>query len=324
MSGLYTFLKARKGWVIRLAGSAVLLAILATLLPLDAIGTAFARIPLGVFAMILVLFLVVHVAAAIKWWLLLNRTLPVGQAIVAHFAGLAANLCLPGAVGGDAVRAGLAHRSIRDGSRVVAVGAVDRLIDMLALMTLSIVGFVMAQHDSASTALVIQMVVIVAVITAGVLSLPKLLPMPWKLLPKLPGRSLAERISASFIELAKQPGLLLILLVFSTGLQFCLVGLSWWLADVIDAGATLPEWMFAWPLAKVIAVAPVSLNGLGLREAALAANLAPFGASAALIVAAGLAWQAILFLAGGIGALILAMSGFAAKPVAPAAKGFSE
>ena len=40
-------------------------------------------------------------------------------------------------------------------------------------------------------------------------------------------------------------------------------------------------WIFAWPLAKIIAVLPVSLNGLGLREATLAGFLAPFGASAA-------------------------------------------
>jgi hypothetical protein len=52
----------------------------------------------------------------------------------------------------------------------------------------------------------------------------------------------------------------------------------------------------------------VSLNGLGLREAALAgvfAAIAPGLTDPAPIVASGLAWQAILFAAGGIGGLIL-------------------
>ena len=54
---------------------------------------------------------------------------------------------------------------------------------------------------------------------------------------------------------------------------------------------------------------PVSLNGLGLREATLAALLDPFGADPSVIVAAGLMWQAVLFAAGGLGALVLALSG---------------
>ena len=54
------------------------------------------------------------------------------------------------------------------------------------------------------------------------------------------------------------------------------------------------EWLFAWPLAKMSAAIPITQGGIGVREAALAALLLPFGAPAALTVAAGLAWEAIV------------------------------
>ena len=68
-------------------------------------------------------------------------------------------------------------------------------------------------------------------------------------------------------------------------------------------GTDVGPWLFAWPLAKIIAVLPVTLNGLGLREGVLASMLVPFGADAAAIVAAGLVWQAVMFTVGGIGAI---------------------
>ncbi|MCA9166003.1 MAG: hypothetical protein KDA62_23615, partial [Planctomycetales bacterium] len=58
----------------------------------------------------------------------------------------------------------------------------------------------------------------------------------------------------------------------------------------------------------VIAVLPISLNGLGMREAALAAFLAPHVSDPAMIVAAGLAWQAVMFAAGLIGGAIQLIS----------------
>jgi uncharacterized membrane protein YbhN (UPF0104 family) len=51
------------------------------------------------------------------------------------------------------------------------------------------------------------------------------------------------------------------------------------------------------------------MGGLGVREASLAALLAPMGAPAAKVVGVGLLWQTILFaggLMGGLGLLVSA------------------
>jgi uncharacterized membrane protein YbhN (UPF0104 family) len=69
----------------------------------------------------------------------------------------------------------------------------------------------------------------------------------------------------------------------------------------IDCGLRLPlrVWLFAWPLAKLAAVLPLTQGGIGVREAALVALLTPFGAAAHLVLAAGLVWEGIV-IAGGL------------------------
>src|SRR4029453_5320720 len=67
----------------------------------------------------------------------------------------------------------------------------------------------------------------------------------------------------------------------------------------------LSAWFFAGPLAKLIATLPISIAGLGVREASLAGFLAPFGAAPASVVAIGLVWQTIQIAGGLVGALIL-------------------
>src|SRR5258708_38026511 len=75
----------------------------------------------------------------------------------------------------------------------------------------------------------------------------------------------------------------------------------------ISCGLFLPlrVWLFAWPLAKIAALLPLTQGGMGIREAVLVALLLPLGAAARLGLASGLAG------AGGIAAGGL-LTGFAA------------
>src|SRR3989442_15404019 len=53
----------------------------------------------------------------------------------------------------------------------------------------------------------------------------------------------------------------------------------------------LRAWLFAWPLAKLSALLPVTQGGLGVGEVALAALVPPFGAAPVLTAAGGLAGE---------------------------------
>jgi uncharacterized membrane protein YbhN (UPF0104 family) len=63
-----------------------------------------------------------------------------------------------------------------------------------------------------------------------------------------------------------------------------------------------------WPLAKIASLMPISLGGLAVREASLAALLLPFGVPVATSVVCSLLWQTVLItggLAGGVIWLVL-------------------
>jgi len=70
------------------------------------------------------------------------------------------------------------------------------------------------------------------------------------------------------------------------------------LAEQIGIEASASLWFFAWPLAKLIAMAPISLGGIGVREAAIAGLMSPFGIKPALVVAQSLCWEAVLIISG--------------------------
>ncbi len=313
-------------WLIRAVGSAIILAVLFVVLPVGQIIDGVARVPLTLFLSVWLFFFVGHVFAAGKWWALLGWRLGYVDALKAHVAGLAANLCLPGAAGGDVVRAAAAQMTIRDGGKVISGALADRLIDMLALAVLAISGAYWLASGGAWTGPAAQVFVLVMLLVAGSLWLaPVLLPWLWRRIPALPARDLVERTSAELAELSKKPVLLFAALALSTAIQALFVVLAMRLGLAIGIELSPAAWLFAWPLAKLLAILPISLNGLGVREATLAGLMVPLGAAGADVVAAGLAWQAVLFATGGLGALVLIASGFKLRPDAAVAQsGHSE
>lgn len=302
--------KALRRWAVRAAGSALALALIFWFLPKEAILQGFTRLSLPLFLSVLAAFLLCHLATASKWWLLMDRAIPLPTALRAHFAGLAANLCLPGAAGGDAVRAGLAHASLRDGPKVAAAAVGDRMIDLVGLACLTLWGLAMLGGHGGNRVLAFAVSgAVLALAVAGLFIFPAVARALWGRWPGLPARGLALRVAAAFAALGRRPALLMLTLLASAAIQSVLIWLSVMLAEPMGVHVPLAAWFFAWPLAKIIATLPISLGGLGVRESSLAALLVPFGAGAPEVVAAGLAWQGILYLAGALGAVLLLASG---------------
>ena len=293
-----------RGWLIRVTGSALILGLTLWLLPTDKVWAGFRALDWRVFLGVLAVFVCGHVLSSAKWWMLCDRPVAFLAALRAHFAGLAANLCLPGVAGGDAVRAMLAYGAGAPAGSLVAGSLGDRLIDMLALGLLSALGLLfLADGGSGSAALVAQVIALLAAILAGAFYiLPRAVPWLVAKVPSLPAKGLALKVAEALGILARQPGKLALALLLSAAIQALFVALTMWLASNIGANASAAAWYFAWPLAKILAVLPISLGGIGVREASLAALMAPLGADPASIVAASLIWQAVLFAAGLIGA----------------------
>ena len=302
-----------KKWLIRLAGSAFFLFIVFSLLPTEEVFSALRGLSPTVWISALAIFLSGHIAAALKWRLLINieNSIAPVAAIRAHFAGLAANLCLPGVAGGDVVRAGLIMRGAeRQGH--VAVGSIfDRALDTLGLMIIAFLGGLWAVGRETLGG-PYALIFIAAILTplAGIGAYLFIRQLNITKITKL-----TAKIDELLITFMKSPGKLSFCLLLSMSIQSAFILTTIMLARAANADATPAEWFFAWPLAKVAAILPISLAGLGLREAGLAAILSGLGADASRVVAASLLWQSVLF-AGGLigGALLLASGGVKASP----------
>ncbi len=136
-----------------------------------------------------------------------------------------------------------------------------------------------------------------------------------RFIPDLPFAGLRKKLSGVAVEFGKRPGRLALCFALSVAVQATFVASAIVLARTMGVDASAAQWFFAWPLAKIVAILPISLAGLGVREAALASFLAPFGASAALVVAVSLVWQSIFIAGALVAGLFFMLASRRAPPV---------
>lgn len=302
--------KGRIGWTIRLAVSVLVLAVIFYFLPLREVIATMRRIPPGDWVLTLAIFLAGHVVAAMKWQLLATRGVPFLAVLRAHFGGLVANLSLPGVAGGDVVRAALLYQRSSDRPRLALGSIADRAIDTVGLLLIAAAGLILAIGTfESSRPLLIGVVVTLLLAAIAVMAALKF---HARLIAFLPAggrlRHIGERLGASLVVMAQERWRIALCLLLSIAVQSVFIAATIRLADVAGVVAPVAAWFFAWPLSKLIATLPISIAGLGVREASLAGFLAPFGAPAAAVVGIGLMWQTIQIAGGLIGASVTFLS----------------
>lgn len=285
-------------WSVRLAVSALVLAVLFAVVPFRQLAAAVAGVPPALWATAVLLFLAGHVVAAFKWQLLLQhgRQIPARLWLRAHFAGLAANLCLPGIAGGDVVRAEFVRRSFGHGEQVAVAAIVDRALDCAALLALASIGVLLSNAADLSR----RVVLLIGAAGLGAVAVGAVL-VVWLLKSRWRRSGMVQRLADAATVLAARPLLPLGCFALSLAVQTMFVLINMRFASSLGVDVPLAGWLVAWPLAKLVALVPVSLAGLGIREAALVAFLQPYGAPAALVTAASLLWQSVMFAGGLVG-----------------------
>jgi uncharacterized protein (TIRG00374 family) len=277
-------------------GSALVLFLIFKFLPGRKVWHTLGTLPTYLWIFVLVGYLAAHCIGVTKWRLMVNLAgsgLKWTEAARCYFAGLFGSLFLPSLIGGDLVRAGMALRIGRTKAGVLLGSIVDRSVDLVALGLLAGAGalLVPGSRDQKDRRILLLLGVAAAVgfvIVAAVVAL-------------LPVRRFSYRMKRRFVRLrraarsmARQPGVVLVALSLAVSAQLAFITLNIALAEACGLHLAFRVWLFAWPLAKLSAAIPITQGGIGVREAALAALLLPFGAAPVLSVAAGIAWEAIV------------------------------
>jgi uncharacterized membrane protein YbhN (UPF0104 family) len=289
-------------------GSALALYLLFHFLSGRQVWSALRMLPTRLWLAVLAGYLGAHCIGIAKWRRMVNLAgagLNAAQAARCYFAGLIGSLFLPSLIGGDLVRAGLALRLGRSNAGVLLGSVLDRIVDLAALATLALAGALLVPRalDEGSRR-IFSLIGAAAILGAAAVA---------AFIALLPAKKFSYRMRRRMVPLRHacrstlaRPNAVFGNLGLALAAQLVFIYLNVQLAEACGLRLPFRTWLFAWPLAKLSAALPVTQGGIGVREAALAALLLPFGAPAVLTVATGLAWEAIVVSGGLIsGALSL-------------------
>ncbi len=296
-----------RGWTVvalRWIAALLVLGILLHFLPLKLLGQAIERVPFARFFLILVGYLLAHAVGIAKWRMVVNAAgarLDFATSAQCYTGGLFATLFLPSIIGGDVVRLAVGLRRSPNPAAVLAGNVTDRFLDMCAQAGLVLLGVILLPGSLPKT--LGQEMRLGMLIAGGTLFGATLLSLLISK-PLLRGRSVRFRRRLARLRHAltsgwRRPHILILGWLLGTAIQTTFLTLTALLA--ISCGLFLPlrVWLFAWPLAKLAALMPLTQGGIGIREAALVGLLSPFGAPAHLVLATGLVWEAVV-IAGGL------------------------
>ena len=298
--------KSSRGWiflVVRWAAALLILGILFYLLPVAPLRSALARVPLTRFIAVLLIYLVALTGGITKWHTVVNSAgaqLSFAASAQCYTSGLFGALFLPSIIGGDVARLAVGISRSPRPAAVITGNVADRFLDVAAQLTLVSLGLMLLPGSlpvplqAPAKRLLLAGVVGVAVFLALVLALQR---------PLLRGRSIRIRrrlaqLRHAMRAVSRRPWRLVFGWLLGTSVQGTYVVLTALLGIACGLDLPLRVWLFAWPLAKIAAVMPITQGGIGVREAALVVLLAPFGAPASQVLATGIVWEGVIITAG--------------------------
>ena len=298
---------------LRWLAAAAVIGVLLRFLPLHLLAEAIRRVPVATFLAIVLGYLCAHTVGIAKWRMVVNAAgaqLDFRTSAQCYAGGLFGTLFLPSIIGGDVVRLAVGLRRSPNPAAVLAGNVADRFIDVAAQGGLVLAGLLLlpgalpASLQGQARKAMFYFVAVFAVLILLSLFLYR---------PLLGGRSFhfrrrLARLRHALRSVSGAPHILLGAWLMGTAIQTAFLVLTAKLAESCGLFLPLRDWFFAWPLAKLAAVLPLTQGGIGVREAALVGLLSPFGAAPHLVLAAGLVWEAVIITGGlvsGLGAFLL-------------------
>jgi glycosyltransferase 2 family protein len=217
------------------------------------------------------------------------------------------SLFLPTAIGGDAIRAAAASRSLGRTSRMVATVLADRMLGVFALAVFVVIGLVVAGGGA----------------SLGLAWRPRPW-MAWAALGALFGLGLGVYLArrrltrllafvgeglATFRDLARDPGRLALAVLLGFGVQGAYL-LAWIaLARALGLGVPTASFLLTVPIVSLSTMAPITLSGVGVREGTWILLLRPYGIGSADALALSLTYFACWMLVAAMGGVLFAVRG---------------
>jgi glycosyltransferase 2 family protein len=256
---------------------------------------------------------------AVRWRALLNGLaihVPMSQLIYFYFAGSFFNLFLPSGMGGDAVKMAMLARHTGRVPEAIGTTLVDRAVGLWVLFALALAALPFSYALlPAATISAIAAISVVGVVGGAVIMGTALLPWLGSKV-RLPKQQKLERFyhSVSGLGYAALGRACLVSLVFN----ILLIAFIMLIALSMDVHLPVGVYMLFTPILSLALTMPISISGLGTREAAYIVLFGALGVSRELAVAMSLINYFLNnVLVGLMGGLLYALSGSKSKRETP-------
>lgn len=296
-------MKRQLVWAVRVAVGLSILAFLASRLDFSALSLRMDQRSLLGGAGGVLFLLLAQALSAERWRVLLGKSAPAWLYLWKLYAiGAFFSLFLPTAVGGDAVRAAAAMRSLPRGGSILASVLIDRALGVAALVVYAIAGTMLMPQAAAvvreawhweTGADQLGMIVLLAAAAVAA---------AWIVVKRRP--RLSGMLGDAFLlcrSLMADPRALFSAVMLAFLVQGAYIAA--WVVVARGLGLDIPLmfFLFAVPVVSLASMLPVTLAGIGVREGAWVLLFGSLGLPAVNAVAYGLFYFMCVIIVGAIG-----------------------
>jgi uncharacterized protein (TIRG00374 family) len=278
-------------------------------------------LPMNVFLGCVCLYASGYLISTIRWQRLLlaeGIRLPLWRLILIYFEGAFFSLFLPTLIGGDIVRGYSIYRITRGHEASVASIVVDRLSGFAALITIATVALLLAYgriRDPQAAAMVLG-VVAAFILLVTVLLHNRTKERASRLLRAVGLTKFEVKLEGMVEALQRYRGhrrALVQAVLLSALLQAVIIVTYYFIGAGLNVGVPLTYFFLYVPLITVVAMLPVSVAGLGVREGGAVYFFAKAGVDTASALTMSLAWFSLALIVSGLGGLAFLANTHAAK-----------
>jgi glycosyltransferase 2 family protein len=269
---------------------------------LSGVWHAFERLPVSLWIAAFCILLIAQILSSLRWWII-SKALQFQGAwstyLGFYFVGMFFNLFLPTGIGGDIFKIHFLSRGISRKFAATLTILGDRFFGLASMVLIGAV-FLGVQPGLLPTPFVTGMIVSGSAILLALAGMPLIL----RALKRI-DFSILRAVPSSITQLLKPKTLFPIL-----GLSLCLQALGMGAVALMGRGmeihVSLAFYFVALPIINIMAMVPITFNGIGVREGAFVYLFGLKGIEPELAMALGLLFFSIQVATGLIGGVAYA------------------
>lgn len=234
------------------------------------------------FGAAVLIYLSSQLIASIRWRLLLMDKLALARLFRLYLLGSFFNTFLPGLVGGDAVKAYYLYKESGKGTQAMASVFMDRYIGFCSLMALGLFFYPVAfRYITGTWVQWLLPLIVLCFITASLVIFGLRL-----------GRSVKflEDIYGYLYSYRRKSGVILKTFLLSVAIQLAMILSVYIIALGLGQKIPVLPLLVFFPIIVTVSTIPISISGLGIREAAFVLLLGMLGVTPDAATAISFAW----------------------------------